>query len=263
LDINEEKARLLLQTYLIYGGYPAVVTSSTNAEKHAILSEIISSYIQRDIREILSINHVSAFAKLINVLSHQASYPIKYTSLAQYINVSSNTVKEYIWYLQHTYILRESKPYFTNPLKEIVKEPCTYFVDLGLLNFHRNNLYPDFNTPSFGLVFQNFIFNELYHYIEGQNMDIKYWRTKDAAEVDIVLDVSGIPIPMEIKYTDTKKEIKSRSLQSFIKRYKPKVAYIISMSHRFSYYIENTNIIGINYLDLKKTIVNLEERLFG
>ena len=261
LVIEKDDAEKFLKEYLLFGGYPNVITSVTAEEKKTVISEIFTSYLNRDIRALLNIHHVSAYSKLIDILSQQTSYPVKYSSLSQYVTISANTVKDYIWYMEHTYIIRKSLPFYTNPLKEIVKEPTVYFVDLGMLNYKRNNLFADYNTPSFGFIFQNFIFNLLYDEFNSEGIQLKYWRTKDQAEVDIIIDIPGNPIPVEIKYGDLAVKRISRSMRSFIRKYQPKLAVYIGKNTHAEYQIDNTLVISIPYGDCRGLYSILQEKL--
>lgn len=244
----------LFYEYVCYGGYPAVVLAESKEEKKAVLREILSSYLYRDVQGLLNINHVSAYTQLIRILSQQTGEQLKYSSVSQYVNITANTVKDYLWYLNQTYIVRTSLPFYTNPLKELIKEPTIYFVDLGLLNLERNDLAPDYNGPSFGMIFQNFVYNELHTLLEGEGVSLKYWRTKDKAEVDIILDKPSDPIPVEVKYIDPKKPKISRSYHSFIKKYAPDIAFVVTRNGRHEIKVDNTTIFFVPYTEIGQAI---------
>ncbi len=250
LQVETEKREWLLNEYMLFGAYPAVITEESKQEKRAMIAEIIQSYLQRDVNLLLPVNHINAYIKLVNILAQQTANPVNYHQLSQYVNISANTVKDYLWYLQKTFIIRESLPFFTNKLKEIVKTPCSYFVDLGLCNYLRNNLYEDYNTPAFGFVFQNLVFNTLYSIFLKDNCSLKFWRTKDSAEVDIVIDYPGRTTPAEVKYTALKKPTISRSLRSFITTYQPEMAFVITREGSFETKLGNTNIFFTPYFQL-------------
>jgi len=55
-------------------------------------------------------------------------------------------------------------------------------LDLGLRNILINNFLSLKNRSDSGAIFENFIFREL---IER---DIKYYRTKNGAEIDLIVD---------------------------------------------------------------------------
>lgn len=60
--------------------------------------------------------------------------------------------------------------------------------------------------------------------------EIHFWRTKDKAEVDFVIDFGKEVIPIETKYKKLKEPLVERSLRSFIDKYHPKEAWVINLS---------------------------------
>ena len=81
--------------------------------------------------------------------------------------------------------------------------------------------------PDKGIILESFVFLKLQAMLLP-NMEIKFWRTKDGGEVDLILLKDRIPIPIEVKSKITRLEIPS-GLMRFLKRY-PDVAmaYVIS-----------------------------------
>jgi len=66
-------------------------------------------------------------------------------------------IKQYLWYLEKTYIIDMISPFSTNPSKELTKAPICYFKDIGLRNYAAGEFG---NIKDYGFVFQNFIFNQ-------------------------------------------------------------------------------------------------------
>jgi len=96
-----------------------------------------------------------------------------------------------------------------------------YFYDLGLRNVVINNFVKD--RRDLGAIKENFIVSELLR----QGLDIKYWRTKSKAEVDIIIDKITEVIPIEVK-SKIKNTNLTKSLLSFIDKYNPKQAFVVS-----------------------------------
>jgi predicted AAA+ superfamily ATPase len=246
-DIEKEKTEILLNEYLSFGGYPAVVTTDTIKRKKEIMNEIFRSYITKDISFLLEVKYPDKFIKLIQLLAVQSGSVISYSQLAQDTNLSVATLKTYLWYAEQTFIISLVKPYFTNAKKEITKSPNIYFNDLGMLNFSKLNFEIQ---PKDGMLFQNFIYLLLkYKYESGLNK-INFWRSKDKAEVDFVVQSDVGVIPIEVKYTKLKKETISRSFRSFLKKYTPKTAYIVNLSLDIEINIDSTKVKFIPYWKL-------------
>ncbi|MDR2641094.1 MAG: DUF4143 domain-containing protein [Candidatus Peribacteria bacterium] len=81
-----------------------------------------------------------------------------------------------------------------------------------------------------GFVFQNFVYKVLYEKYCNTNVNVKFWRTIDKAEVDFILENGETITPIEVKYSSLKKPEVSRSLRSFIEKYSPKEVIIVNLS---------------------------------
>lgn len=246
-NVERTKTRLLLDEYLKFGGYPAVVTADTILRKKEIMNEIFVSYITKDISYLLGVKYPDKFVKLIRLLAVQSGGILNYSQLSQDVGIRLETLKTYLWYAEQTYIISIVKPFFTNAKKEITKSPSIYFNDIGMCNFSRSN----FNSDTIdGMIFQNFIYLKLKAKHEKGLQKINYWRTKNKAEVDFIIHTKEGIVPVEVKYSELKKTAITRSFRSFINKYAPKKAYIINLSLDDNILINETDVIFILYWKL-------------
>jgi predicted AAA+ superfamily ATPase len=223
-ELEKEKSEQLLNEYLDYGGYPAVVTASTIDRKIELMNEIFVSYITKDISYLLRVRFPDKFIKLIKLLAVQSGSILNYSQLSQDTGIRVETLKTYLWYAEQTFIIKIIKPYFTNRKKELTKSPTVYFNDLGMMNFAANNFSPAYNK---GLLFQNFVYLLLKGKYSGGLSEINFWRSKDKAEVDFVVSEGNVIIPVEVKYKKIIKPQVSKSFRSFINDYKPVKGFIV------------------------------------
>jgi len=246
-DVEKEQTDLFLKEYLDFGGYPAVVTEQTAVRKKEIMNEIFLSYITKDISFLLEVKFPDKFIKLIQLLAVQSGSIINYSQLSQDTALSVETLKNYLWYAEQTFIISIVKPYYTNAKKEITKSPTIYFNDLGMCNFSKSVF--GINKAD-GMLFQNFIYLLLKKKYEKGLSKINFWRTKDKAEVDFVVQTEQGLTPIEVKYSKLKKAIVSRSFRSFINKYSPKIAYIVNLSLDTEIIINETPVKFIPYWKL-------------
>lgn len=245
--VEGEKVDELVNEYLSFGGYPRVVLESELAEKRKLINEIYQSYIERDVAYLLNVHKTEAFSNLVKLLAAQSGKIVNFSELSSTLGISSRTLKEYLWYLEKTFIVQRVSPYFRNIRKEITKAPTFYFYDLGLRNFALGQFGSNFDK---GFVFQNFVFLLLKEEVEGSAAKIGFWRTKDKAEVDFVIDFGAFQLPVEVKYLLRKPGI-TRALRSFIERYEPRNAIIVNMSLDATVNIGLTTIHVIPFSRLK------------
>jgi len=188
-----------------------------------------------------------AFTKLLTILSSQIGDKVSINELSNTIGISKETISNYLWYLEKTYIIKTCRPYYTNIRSELSKAPLYYFVDSGIRNYilHR---FTNFNLiVEGGHMFENFIFNFLRHKYSKFNPEINYWRTKDGAEVDFILRLGREILPIEVKYRKLKRPTLGKSFCSFISKYAPKKGYLINLTQNTEITKDHTKIIFTNF----------------
>lgn len=227
-DVFGEKAEQYLEEYLNFGGYPKVVLAETTEEKRAVIADIYQSFLEKDISILLNIQKTESVVSLVRILASQVGNLVNIAELSNTLGIAAPTVKKYLWYLEKTYIISKVTPYFKNVRKEITKAPTYYFADLGLRNYAVNQFNSAATLPD-GFLFENFIYNRLKGYLNLTPTTIHFWRTKDKAEVDFVINTGLEAIPVEVKYSNLKKPETTRSFKSFISKYKPKKAFIVHL----------------------------------
>lgn len=226
---EREKLQDLRNEYLNFGGYPRVVLDVELQEKIRTIDEIYRSYLERDIAYLMKVEKLDAFRSLVTILASQIGQLINFSELSSLLGINSATLKKYYYFLKKTFIIHEVTPYYTNIKKEIKKSPICYFFDIGLRNY-ATGLFGNINThEQAGFLFENIVFNILKDRCIFTPVRINFWRTKDGAEVDFVLNTGLAVLPVEVKYKKFRKPAVSRSLRSFINKYSPKEAWIINL----------------------------------
>lgn len=246
--VFKELGEQYLEEYLNFGGYPKVVLSETIEEKRAALADIYQSFLEKDISILLNIQKTESVVALVRLLSSQVGNLVNVAELSNTLGISVQTVKEYLWYLEKTYIVRKVTPYFKNLRKEITKAPTYYFVDLGLRNYAANQFGSAAGSPD-GFLFENFVFNSLKDHLYLTPTTVHFWRTQDKAEVDFVLNTGSDVIPVEVKYSDLKSPEVSRSFRSFLSKYKPAKAFIVHLGPHLESTIEGTKVYFIPFFN--------------
>jgi len=219
-SILSKKIYHYLDEYLTYGGYPRVILSQTNEEKKEVLKNLLSIYLLRDIKEIAKIADETKMYKLLKALSLQIGNVIVYSELSTLIGVNAVQLKEYLSVFEKAFLTQNISPFFTNKRLEIVKNPEIFFFDMGLRNVIIKNFSALEDRGDNGAMLENFVFRELVE------RDIKYYRTKNGAEVDFIIDDK---IPVEIKSNLSSQKI-SKSYYYFLENYKPKRGYILNFN---------------------------------
>ncbi|MEK7526099.1 MAG: ATP-binding protein [Patescibacteria group bacterium] len=247
-DIEKNKTKHFFEEYLMYGGYPRIVLAETVDKKKTEIEEIYRSYIEKDITLLLKVEKPDAFTNLLKVLASQIGSLVNVNELSATIGISNKTIQHYLWYLEETFVIKKVTPFYRNIRSEITKAPIYYFVDLGL----RNYLLGLFGLPLIpnelvGHLFENAIFSMLRLVNDIPVNGIHFWRTKDNAEVDFVINTGTGVIPLEVKYTELKQPGTTRSFKSFLGKYKPSKAYIVHLGSDMADVLNETEVLFIPY----------------
>ena len=250
-SIEEIKTQNLLDEYMRFGGYPRVILADILDKKNKEIEEIYISYRERDITDLLGVEKPEAFTNLLKIIASQIGSLVNFTELSTTVGISDKTTQHYLWYLEQTFIIKKVTPFYRNVRSEISKAPIYYFYDIGLRNYLLGLFGLSSIPPALsGHLFENAVFNMLRRGMHSASTSIHFWRTRDKAEVDFVVDTGQEIIPVEVKYSRLKKPEVSRSFRSFLQKYQPQKAYIVHLGEKMQDEFEKTKIYFIPYYNL-------------
>jgi predicted AAA+ superfamily ATPase len=217
------------EEYLRFGGYPRVVLAESAEEKVALLKEIYTSYVETDAVGFWGIRHPPAFHRLLKLLAAQIGQLVNVQELATTLGIDRHTVEHYLTVLEATFVMRRLSPYFRNPRQEIIKAGKAYFLDAGIRNIALEAMAPIPHRVDRGALLESGVFVELSHLTASQSGQVHFWRTKQKAEVDFVLERGMAVTPIEVKSALTPGSV-PRGLRSFIQTFKPAAALLVSLT---------------------------------
>ncbi len=170
----------------------------------------ISSYIERDVRQIQNVGDLTTFSGFVQLCAGRIGQPLNMQSLATDAGVSPNTAKAWLSVLEASYIIHFLRPHHRNFNKRITKTAKLYFHDTGLACSllgmeERAQLSTHYLK---GNLFENFVVNEFLkmRFNAGKRSNLYFWQSKDKKEVDLIVDEENRLRPFEIKSSMTKME---------------------------------------------------------
>ncbi|RLD43007.1 MAG: ATPase [Bacteroidetes bacterium] len=196
-----------LKHRLIYGNYPELIHLNSNEEKQEYLSEIVNSYLLKDILTFENIKNSSKILNLLRLISWQTGSEVSYNELGKKLGMSKNTVEKYLDLLSKVFILFKVEGFSRNLRKEVVKSSKWYFYDNGI----RNALIANFQNielrNDIGILWENYIISERIKYQAYNNIvsNNYFWRTYDKQEIDWIEEREGNLYAYEFKWNKTAK----------------------------------------------------------
>ena len=236
-NITEINNKLI--EFLRYGAYPEVVLTEESA-KAQILSDLLNSYLTRDIQLWNYAINTLQLKHLMTILAGQIGSLLEISSLCKNSAIGRTALVNRLELLQNTFITTQLKPFFTNKIKELTKNPKLYFNDLGLRNMLMENFSIKAQTSEFGGLAENFVALE---FLKNKNEtdNLFYWRTPAKQEVDFIIKREDKLIPAEVKSGNETKV--PSSLKSFIHKYSPETAYVLNWSEIKEEQIDKTKVL--------------------
>lgn len=186
------------------GSMPGVVSGRFD-DRDIFYSSYISTYIERDVRELTGTIDALKFHRFVTAAAARTAQVLNYSAIAEDADIDVVTAKAWIDILETLGIVFLLHPYSNNVLKRTVKTPKLYFYDTGLVCYLTKWSSPDVaeSGAMSGALFENFTVSEIlksYRSI-GKEPYLYYYRDRDAKEIDIVMEADGKLFPMEIKKT--------------------------------------------------------------
>jgi hypothetical protein len=207
-----QKILSLYEDYVFYGGYPKVVLAGSAEMKEKYLQQIIDTYVRKDIRDLANIKDIKKFNNLLKILATQSGQLLNIAKLAKACALSQQTIENYLFILENTYILKLVSPHSSNPRVEIVKAPKIFFYDTGLAQMLWLNKIPQ---SIVGNILETSVFAELVKKYGRES--INYWRNKKQNEIDFILNFKNQILPIEVK--ENFRNFKPASISFFLDKY--------------------------------------------
>lgn len=210
-----------LEQYLIWGGLPEVIQIESEKGRLKYLSNYLQTYLEKDIREIPSINDLNLYENLMRILAEQTGSVRDEQKVINALQCSRNTIQKYQGYLISTWQYIEIEPFIMNTMKRIVKSPKGYLRNNGLISYFTGvkDLPILIQTGLIGHRFENWFLNELNSFLDsvGSYCKTYFWRTHSGSGVDFVVQVGEKIVPFEITYSVQALPKKIHNLRTFLK----------------------------------------------
>lgn len=199
---NPSKQTLHITEALLRGNYPEIA-SNRRIDRQLWCSSYISTYIERDVRNLANVGDLSQFEKFLRSCAIRTGQILNISELAKDIGISVTTAKRWLSILETGYQIYLLYPYYRNIGKRLIKSPKIYFTDPALasylLGIHDSETL--LNSPNFGNLFETLvIIDVLKRFLHfGQMPSMYYLRSADGLEVDLVLELGQKLHLFEIK----------------------------------------------------------------
>ncbi len=194
-----------IQLPWIKGGYPEPVLKSNETFYNHWMAAYQDTYINRDIAALFPRLNRVAYRRFIMLLCKLSGNILNKRDLARTVEIGEKSISEYLTIATGTFLWRSLPSYEGNIIKSIVKMPKGHIQDTGLMHyFLKISTFEDLYESVFiGDSFEAFVVEELIKGLQAtdvSNWEPYYYRTRDGAEIDLILEGPFGCLPIEIKF---------------------------------------------------------------
>lgn len=233
LVAQEQGDQFHLLDALQWGTLPKVTQLSTPEEKREFLKAYTLTYLKEEIWSEQIVRKLEPFRRFLPIAAQANGEVLNFSNIAQDVGADTKTVQAYFEILSDTLVGFLLPAYHRSLRKQQRQNPKFYFFDIGVKRALDGTLVqaPVPNTYGFGKLFEHFVILEILRMNDYARKGYQpyYLRTKDQAEIDLILDRPGMPTALiEIKSSEKVDERDTRSLEIFLKTFKEAEGFCLS-----------------------------------
>ena len=188
------------------GSMPGIVSGNFD-DRDIYYSSYISTYIERDVRELSGTIDALKFNRFVTSVAARSAQMLNFTALAEDADIDIQTAKSWTNILETLGIIFLLHPYSNNVLKRTIKTPKVYFYDTGLVCYLTKWSSPVIAESGAmnGALLENYTVSEIMKSYQNAGLEpyLYYYRDRDAKEIDVIMEGDGKLCPLEIKKTAT------------------------------------------------------------
>lgn len=162
------------RSYLSSGGFPQVARIQSKQERDSILSDILQSYVQLDVKSLSDIKKTAELERLISLMPPRVGQKLDITRISMEIGISRPTVSNYVSFLADTFLLRLIQPYSASVDRVISGKPKVFLADSQIIGSEK---------ISEGQLLEQTVLSGLYPW-----NTIQYYAKNTGAEIDFILN---------------------------------------------------------------------------
>ncbi|MBW1809493.1 MAG: ATP-binding protein [Deltaproteobacteria bacterium] len=222
-----------LDSALQFGTLPKLMHLESGDQKRSFLRAYALTYLNEEIWAEHLIRKLDPFRRFIEVCAQCNGEILNFTKISRDVGADVKTVQSYFKILEDTLVGILLDSYHQSIRKRQIMAPKFYLFDSGVKRAMERTLTVELlpNTYAYGKAFEHFVILEIIrqaHYLQN-DFRFSYLKTKDGAEIDLIVERPGRPIALvEIKSTDKTNQKDTNTLERFLKSFPNAQAYCLS-----------------------------------
>ena len=195
---------------ILKGGYPEILKIETARGRSLWFNAYISTYVERDIRDVGELRDISSFIRFYNIIAPRSCGLVNKSDLANEANLSEATASNYLSMLEMIYQISLLKPYASNISKRFIKSSKLFMTDSGLFSHLLGITSADelLHSKHKGDVVETFVYSELAKHVGYSQTQphMYHYRTNDKKEIDFIIEKANKIFAIEVKSSQSIKK---------------------------------------------------------
>lgn len=220
LEFYRPEISSLFSKYLLYGGIPEVFEWDLKTAQKWMKSDYLGLVFYRDLLKLFEVRDVKSLEELFFFAAQAHARRINYSTIASSLNTRIETVKQYLHYLEAVNVIQIITLYSKSIKKKMRAEKKIYISDTGLRNAVLGNGEEALGSgEEVSKMVEGAVASHLINKSSTEfSKEVYYWRS--VYEVDFVLDLKKLLLPIEVKYRNDVEARDLKGLLSFMDKFK-------------------------------------------
>lgn len=177
--------------FMEFGGFPSVVLENDQERKKMLLSEIFTSYFEKDAKNLADFRDMSKLRDLILLLIPRVGSKIEIGKLANDLSVSRETVYNYLSFLEQTYFISLLSRHSASIDRQAAGSKKLFLCDCGMANV--------LGRISQGQMLEQSVFQNL-----RSRHKLNFYSKEGTSEIDFIVDDK---IALEVKTSMSQQDL--------------------------------------------------------
>jgi predicted AAA+ superfamily ATPase len=247
---RESRAAGAWQRQLAYGGYPSVWL----AQKPELeLARLVEAFVLRDASDLHRVADLDSFRTILRLAATDQGSLVNVSTWASEAGVARDTVGRYLEILEQSHVVRRVGAFLGGKRAEIKASVKVFFLDCGVRNALLGTFAAADRRADAGALAEGWALGEIAKTI-GLLDTVRYWRTRNGAEVDFVVSRGGRSLAIEVKHGALREPRLSRAAREFAALYRPGRLLVVNRELRHETEVEGVPVSFCRPWDLARLL---------
>lgn len=213
-----------LSEYILKGAFPEIAKEENlDIIRNYVKNSVIEKIVFEDIPTVFNVRRKEILYSVLEYSCRETSNILDITKLAETLKVNYLTVRDYLFYLQNSFVINLVYNYSKSAAKQLRKNKKIHIIHPSVaLTMMR---YPK-DILGIGEIAGKYVETIVFQHSRMISERLSFWRTPQKEEVDIILD--DLMLPIEVKYKSNIDRDDIKNILKFLEKYKKNKGLIVT-----------------------------------